>query len=196
MRYVCPMAALAPWMRVAALAALLVLLACGKPELPTLTPVRVRVTSVSAAGIDVIVSLRATNPNRIDLPLRDLSGHVVINKTIDVGTVRVPVPVTLPANQTTDLDVPLSVEWQDLAVLAQLGALSGATPYTVDGDVGVGGDLVNVEVPYHLEGTVTQAQLLRVIKTSIPGLPDIPGLGGLLTPKAPPHGPSPRAPTR
>ena len=162
-------------------------MACGKPELPTFVPIRARVTAVTPVGIDLVATLSATNPNRIDIPMRGVSGHLVLHKTTDLGIVTIPFPNTLPGNQTTTLDVPLSVPWRDLLALGQLAALNTEIPYTMDGSVGLGGELVNVEIPFHLEGTVTQNQLIDAARNSIPGLKGMPGLRGLLPPSDPPH---------
>jgi LEA14-like dessication related protein len=159
--------------------------ACEKPALPTFVPVKAVVNAVTPAGVDLTATLTATNPNRIEIPLREVTGHLVLHKTTDLGTITIPFPKTLPAGQTTTMDLPLMVPWKDLLALGQLAGLATDIPYTVDGTVNLGGDLINVEVPYHLEGTVTQAQLLDAARNSISAIPGMPGLRGLLAPQGP-----------
>ena len=58
-----------------------------------------------------------------------------------------------------------------------LAQTTGDVPFVVDGTVTIGGSLLSVGVPYHLDGTVTHAQLVSTALRSIPGMGD---LGGLL----------------
>ncbi len=144
--------------------------ACSKPAPPTLAPESVRITQITPLRIDFHVVLRATNPNAIDLVARDLTAHVLVAGRFDFGTVDIPVTTTLPAGQTTRLDVPLSVKVADLAPLAQLALTSPKIPYKVDGTVGLGGDLLHVEIPYELGDAVPRDQIVQAAMSSIPGL--------------------------
>ncbi len=160
-----------PFVRAAiALALALLPLACSKPEPPTLAPDRVRITGLSTSRIDLDVTLRATNPNSLDLVARNLTAHLVLDGQFDVGTVDIPFKTVLPAGQTTSLDVPLSVKIVDIAPLAQLALTKAKIPCSVDGTVGVGGDLLHVDIPYRLTGTVDRDQVLRAAAAGIPGL--------------------------
>ena len=49
-------------------------------------------------------------------------------------------------------------------------------PYTVDGTATVGGERLNVDVPFKLSGTMTPEQLQGALMKSLQGLPAIPGL--------------------
>jgi LEA14-like dessication related protein len=146
------------------------LLACDKPVLPTLVPERVRITRVSAAEIDFVVTVAATNPNSITLVARSLTAHVKVADQYDLGTVEQPVTTALPAKRTTQLEVPMSVQVKDIAGLAALGATHAKIPYSVDGEVGLGGDLVHVELPYKLSDTVPRDEIIQAALASIPGL--------------------------
>ena len=155
------------------LAAAVALTACSRPEPPTLTPELAKVTAISAAGIDLQVRLEAYNPNSVELSARSMKANVKLNGKYDVGTVTVPTPLALPPKKRTKMDVPLSVKWRDLSGIAALAANQAGVPYEVDGTVSLGGDTLNVDVPFHMGGTVTRDQLMRVVASS---LPQIPGL--------------------
>jgi len=92
-----------------ALVACLCALGCSKPSPPTLAPTSVAVTQLTPQGLDLSVTLNATNPNAIALSSQGVSAHVVIDTTIDLGTVTSTQTITLPANQTSSITVPLSV---------------------------------------------------------------------------------------
>ena len=142
--------------------------ACSKPSAPTLAPEKVSVNRVDTMGLALDISMAATNPNSVDLTASGVSSHVVVDKTHDVGTVTLPKAITLPAGKTTRLDVPLTLTWSDLGVLAQLALSTGAVPYTVDGTLEMGGDLLHVGVPFHFDGTITHAQIVGAVMNSVP----------------------------
>jgi LEA14-like dessication related protein len=156
-------------------AAALTLVACSRPEPPTLTPELAAVTAITAQGIDLRVQIQAYNPNRIDLSTRSLKANVTLDGKYDLGTVTVPAPLKLPSKKWTRLDVPLSVKWQDLTSILALGAQRRGVPYQVNGTVSVGGETLNVDLPFRLAGTITHDELLKAVGSSLPGLP-LPGL--------------------
>jgi len=96
-----------------------------------------------------------------------VSSHVVVDKTHDVGTVTLPKAITLPAGKTTRLDVPLALTWFDIGALTQLALSTVAVPYTVDGTLEMGGDLLHVGVPSHFDGTIAHAQIVTAVMNSV-----------------------------
>lgn len=157
------------------LAAAVPLVACSRPEPPTLRPEAAVVTAVTAQGIDFLVQIQAYNPNSIDLTTRSMKANVLLDGKYDVGTVTVPAPLKLSAKQWTPIQVPLSVKWQDLTSIAALGAQRRGVPYQVNGTVAIGGETLNVDLPFRLAGTITHEQLMAAIGNSLPGL-GLPGL--------------------
>ncbi|MGK3996297.1 LEA type 2 family protein [Sorangium sp. So ce1024] len=157
-------------------AAAVTLVACSRPEPPTLKPEVAAVTAVTAQGIDLRVRIQAYNPNGIDLSMRSVKANVVLDGKYDVGTVTVPVPLKLTAKAWTPIQVPLSVKWQDLTGLAAMAAQGRGVPYQVNGTVAIGGETLNVDLPFQLAGTITHDQLLTAIGNSLPslGLPGLP----------------------
>jgi LEA14-like dessication related protein len=142
--------------------------ACSTPSAPTLAPEKVAVNRVDMTGLALDISMSATNPNSVDLTASGVSSHVVVDKTHDVGTVTLPTAITLPAGKTTRVDVPLTMNWSDFGALAQLALAAGAVPYTVDGTLEMGGNLLHVGVPFHFDGTITHAQILAAMMNSVP----------------------------
>ena len=152
-------------------------LGCSKPAPPTLVPVSATVTQLTPVGIDLALALNATNPNGSDLSAQGVTAHVVLDRDIDLGTVSSSQAIVLPAGKTTPILVPLSVKWASLASIATLAQTTADVPYAVDGTVTMGGTLLNVGLPFHLDGNVTHAQLVSAAMRSIPGLEALPGLG-------------------
>jgi LEA14-like dessication related protein len=152
------------------LAALVV--GCSKPAPPTLTPERASVTQVNPQGIELRLDLAATNPNSIDLSVREVNAHIVVGNKYDLGTVTLPKSLTLPAGKTTKVEVPIAAKWTDVGALVQIAATTqAAVPYSVDGTLSMGGDLVSVRIPFHLEGSVSHDEIVGATLNSLPPLP-------------------------
>lgn len=149
---------------------------CSGPEPPTLTPVSGAITSVSPSGLGMRVKLEAYNPNSYRLTTRDITAKVTLDNRYDAGTVTIPHALELPAQKRTALDIPVTVSWRDLAGLAGLAAAGRDVPYVVEGTVAIGGEKLNVDVPFKIAGTVTQKQLLQATMSSLPQIPGLPSL--------------------
>jgi LEA14-like dessication related protein len=145
-------------------------LACSKVQPPTLAPEKVIVTSVDPKAMHVTVTLSATNPNAVDIPVQSVSAHVVVAQKVDLGPVTVSKSFTLAAGKATPIDAAMDVPWGNAMQLAQIGG--GTTiPFTVDGNVELGGDLLHVTVPYHLTGSMTSQQVVgATLNSLVPGL--------------------------
>jgi hypothetical protein len=128
----------------------------------------VSVTRIDATGLALDLSMSATNPNSVDLTASAVSSHVVLDKTHEVGSVTLPNTITLPAGKTTKLDVPVTLKWSDVGLLAQLAASTGAVPYSVDGTLEMGGNLLHVGVPFHFDGAISREQIVSAMMSSLP----------------------------
>jgi hypothetical protein len=115
-------------MRVVLVVVAALAVACSKPAPPTLVPKKVVATRIDLSGITLDIVVDATNPNSADLSASGISSHLVVDKTHDVGTVTVPGAITLPAGKTTKVEVPVSLRWSDVGLLAQLAASTGSVP--------------------------------------------------------------------
>lgn len=149
---------------------------CEKPQQPQLTPKEAQVTSVDLTGFDMKVKMDAYNPNGFDLAIRTVVARIVVDGNQDLGTVTSSQLFTLPAKARTTIDVPMAVKWKNMQVLVTLASAKKPVPYTVDGTATVGGERLNVDVPFKLAGTITPEQLQSAVAKSLQGLPAIPGL--------------------
>ncbi len=161
------------WTRLLPLVVVALLGACSPPEPPTLTVKSARVVSIDMQGMKVRVLAEAYNPNRIDLSLQGVTGHVMLDGKLDMGTVTLRKPMTLIAGARTPLDVPLEMEWKDLGALAAAAATTRDIPYTVDGTATVGGGRLSATLPFKIQGTVTRQQLAQLAAGSLPRLPSL-----------------------
>jgi LEA14-like dessication related protein len=145
-------------------------LSCKKPEPPKVTPKAATVTKLDPLGVDMVVTLTADNPNGVPLSVRSVSGRVVLDGKLDLGTFDVPSGVALPARGTVTLDVPVRAKWAGVGALASLAATRRAVPYVVDGKANVGGERLNVDVPFRVQGVITDELVAQAAMRSLPGL--------------------------
>lgn len=148
--------------------------ACSKPKPPELTPTEATVSGVDVAGFDLRLKMDAFNPNKFDIHARNVVAHVVLNGTEDLGTITTPTALALPAGGHTPLNVSLRAPWKGLTALATLAQANKPVPYTLEGTVTVGGESLNVDVPFKMDGKLTPEQLREATARSLRGL--LPGL--------------------
>lgn len=149
---------------------------CSRPEPPKLVPKEAQVTAIGPAGLDILLRMEATNPNRITLSAQAVTGKAKLDGKWDLGTVSIAKPVVLPSNTPTMIDVPMKLPWTDMKALGALASATGPVPYVIDGTVTVGGENLNLDLPFHLSGTITREQIGAAAMKAVPGLPAIPGL--------------------
>ena len=152
--------------------AALLLWGCSKPKPPTITPKEGKVTSVGAAGVGLELTFDAYNPNDFAISTRSLTAQMTLDGKLKLPQATVPTGVSLPAKQTTPVSVTTTANWSDITAVASLAASKPKVPYVVQGKITVGGENLNVDVPYTLKGEMTQQQLLNAGLKSlrIPGL--------------------------
>jgi LEA14-like dessication related protein len=150
-------------------------IACSSPPAPpTLTPKQATVTGVSMQGIDLLLEVDAYNPNAIALSARSVTGHAKLDGKYDLGNVTVTTPTELPAKATVTISTPLSIKWSDASMLASMGMTNRPIPYEVTGTVNVGGEKLNVDVPFTLRGAIKHDDIVTATMRSLPAIPGIP----------------------
>ncbi|MCL2723423.1 MAG: LEA type 2 family protein [Polyangiaceae bacterium] len=159
-----PAIALAACVLVAAIS----LAGCAKPEPPELTVKQVKVSRIDLGGIEITVDVETFNPNSIELSARRVTGQVLVDGRYDLGTVTVEKPVVLPAHGKTNIETPLSLSWQSVTTLASIAVSNRPVPYTVKGTVNVGGDRLNIDMPFTTQGTFTAQELAQAAARSLP----------------------------
>lgn len=140
----------------------LVLGSCSKPVPPTVRPVAVRAVAIGPERVTLDVELDVNNPNDVELSVQRVNGVFELQSGIALGTAQAEPRVPLPANASSVVSMKLDVPWQNLPVLAPF-ALSGAdVPYRFRGTATMGGKRLNTDVPFVVEGRLTQAEVLKL----------------------------------
>jgi LEA14-like dessication related protein len=152
---------------------LALVVACTKPAPPQITPREVRAVGLSPAGLDLVIGVVATNPNNVTLSAQAVTAKAKIDGKWDLGQVKIAKPIVLPPGAPTPLDVPMTMPWTDVRALATLALAPKPVDYVVEGTVTVGGEHLNVDLPFSLRGTLTPAQIAAAAMKSVPGLPGL-----------------------
>jgi LEA14-like dessication related protein len=148
--------------RRALLLLLVVLPACSKPQPPTLTPRSARVASISPSSVQIEVELSAHNPNGFPLVGRDVTASFELQDGTGLGTAVSRDSFSIPAEGDANVLTKLDVQWTSLAALAPYALGGKPVPYRLRGKARLGGEKLNVEVPFQLDGVLTAEQVVAV----------------------------------
>ena len=158
----------------AGLAALvLVTASCKKPEPPTIIPKEAKVTAVGPAGVTMQVKVDAVNPNSYPLTAQSITARAKLDGKYDLGAVTVPESITIPPTTPTEIIATMTMPWADLQTMAGLMGTQRPIPYAIEGSAKIGGEHINVDVPFAATGTISRDQ---IIGAAAKGLPSFPGL--------------------
>jgi len=148
----------------AVLAALSLPVACAKPKPPTITPKSAEVLSVSGAGLTLAVVFDVANPNRFPLIVQAVDGRFLLGagSGVELGRARAEPASSIPAQGTSTVTSQVAIAWTNLAALTPFLLSPAAVPYRFEGNATVGGESLNVSVPFTLTGELTGAQLIGV----------------------------------
>jgi LEA14-like dessication related protein len=150
----------------------LTLAACSAPEPPRLTPQVVQVTGVTPAALGLRLQLDAYNPNGVGLSVRSIRARVTVADRVDLGTADVPSGVSLSPKAHSPVVADVQLPWRNAAEVTALAAAQPTLPYRIDGAAQIGGERLNVELPFQLSGVLTREQL---VQASLRGLPNLLG---------------------
>jgi LEA14-like dessication related protein len=152
-------------------AALILSAACAKPEPPTIVPRSARVTSVGPAGLTLAVELDVANPNSFPLSAHSVEGALTLGDGVELGRARATPEAAIPAKGSAMVPSELTVSFNNLAALAPLALSDQPVPFKFKGQALIGGEKLNVGVPFELSGELTRVQLLQIGLRGLGGLP-------------------------
>lgn len=139
-----------------------VLAGCAKPEPPTVRPQAARVTMVGPAGVEMQVELNVRNPNAFPLVVRSVEGTFKLGNGQELGRGQATPDAPIPAKGELLVKSTLSIPWSNLGALLPLVASEQPVPYQFAGTAQIGGERLNVSLPYSLNGELTRTQLTEI----------------------------------
>lgn len=141
----------------------LALLACARPRPPQVSPRVVQVAAVSPSGIDLDVQLNVHNPNTFSLSAEAVSGTLYVGneQRLGHGVARPEQPI--PGKSDGVVASRVHIDWADVTAVLPL-LQQERTAYEFRGDVTLGGESLNVTLPFSLSGELTRAELIQAGK--------------------------------
>lgn len=133
--------------------------ACARPQPPSVVPHVVRFSAVTPTGLDFDVQLQVHNPNSFPLAAEVVSGTLYGARDQRLGQGTSHPGESIPAGSTRLVASQVHIGWENLMAVAPLLAAE-RIPYEFRGDVTLGGESINVTLPFTLSGELTRTQLL------------------------------------
>jgi len=137
--------------------------ACAKPKPPTISPKSAQVLAFGATGVTLAVSFDVANPNRFPLIVHAVDGNFSLGAGagVELGRAHAEPASSIPAEGTSTVTSQVAIGWTNLAALTPFMLSPAAVPYRFDGNATLGGESLNVKLPFTLTGELTRAQLIN-----------------------------------
>ena len=147
--------------RVALLASVALLaLGCSKPKPPTLTPRSAQVAAIKPDGVQLALVLAAHNPNGFPIVASSVTATLELQDGTALGSAQSVESFTIPAGGDKDLNALLDVRFKSMSALAPYALAAKPVPYRIRGSARLGGEQLNVEVPFTINGQLTPEQAI------------------------------------
>jgi len=146
-----------------ALTALALATACAKPQPPTITPKSAQVLAVGGAGVTLAVSFEVANPNRFPLVVHAVDGRFLLGPGagVELGKAHAEPASSIPAHGSSLVVSEIAIAWTNFAALTPFLLSPAAVPYRFDGNATLGGESLNLSLPFVLTGELTRAQVVH-----------------------------------
>ena len=120
------------------------------------------------------VTFDVANPNRFPLIVHAVDGRFSLGAGagVELGKAHAEPASSIPAEGTSTVTSQIAVGWTNLPALTPFLLSPAAVPYRFDGSAILGGESLNLSLPFTLTGELTRAQLINA------------GLSGLSLPAA------------
>lgn len=140
---------------------LLVWFACScAPKNPTLVPQVARVLSVGPGGLRLAIEVDVHNPNSFPLVANSVEGVVELGSGTTLGQGLAYPRGSIPAEGVARITSQVDIQWQNLGAFAPFMMSAGPVPYVFKGRALIGGDKLNVAVPFQVNGELTRAEVI------------------------------------
>jgi LEA14-like dessication related protein len=144
---------------VASIVVACMVLACS-PKDPTVNPRVARVLAVAPSGLSLAIDLEVHNPNSFPLMVHAVQGQIMLGNGAVLGSGIAYPGGNIPAQGARLVTAQLDVPWVNLGALAPFALSSGPVPYVFKGEAAIGGESLNIKVPFELGGNLTREQLI------------------------------------
>ena len=122
---------------------------------PTIAVRSVKLKSVGLTGGSIEIALAIANPNPYPLPVQHAVYSFALKDSTEIGRGESAVAFTLPAHDSTVVDLPVDVSWQGLRAAARDASRDGTVDYILKGSVTLETPIGNPNVPFQTTGRFT-----------------------------------------
>ena len=122
---------------------------------PTILVRGVKVRSVGLTGGSIEVSLQISNPNPYPLPVHRAIYSFALADSTEIGRGESAAAFTLPAHDSTLVQLPLDVSWDGLRAAARDASRDGTVDYRLTGSVTIDTPIGDPNVPFESTGRFT-----------------------------------------
>jgi LEA14-like dessication related protein len=122
---------------------------------PTVAVRSVKLKSIGLTGGSIEVALAIANPNPYPLPVRHAVYTFALRDSTEVGRGESAAAFTLPAHDSTVVDLPIDLSWQGLRAAARDASRDGTVDYVLKGSVTLESPIGNPNIPFQTSGRFT-----------------------------------------
>jgi LEA14-like dessication related protein len=144
--------------------------ACARPQPPTITPRSAEVSSANSQGLGLRVHCVLRNGNSFPLTVQRVSVRLTLAAR-DLGVTQISSSLRLPTNTDVPMDIEVRAPWGDLPAIIAVSMFNENIPYRLNGTAQVGGERLNVSVPFALESTLPRSVLTNAATNIATGAP-------------------------
>lgn len=142
------------------LLALAIVGGCSKPKPPSLTPRSAQVSALKPDGVQLALVLGAHNPNGFPIVASSVNGTFELQDGTALGSAQSAESFTIPARGDQDIEALLDVRFTSASALAPYALAAKPLPYRIRGSARIGGESLNVDVPFSIDGQLTPEQVI------------------------------------
>jgi hypothetical protein len=139
---------------------------------PKVTVHHAELRGVSAWGLQMMILLQVRNDNSYDVQIRNVNCNVVFGHGMNLGPIAFQPNQWLPSNQTTFVQVPVTIPWTAIPALVAETQGSYAIPYQVRGMADVTATrafgIERDNYPIDEVGSIPRQTLVDAARNSIP----------------------------
>ena len=122
---------------------------------PTIAVRSVKLKSIGLTGGAIEIALAIANPNPYPLPVQHAVYSFALRDSTEVGRGESAAAFTLPAHDSTVVDLPIDVSWQGLRAAARDASLDGTVDYVFKGSVTLETPIGHPNIPFQTSGRFT-----------------------------------------
>jgi len=135
--------------------------ACLNPKPVEITPQSLQLSSIGPDGMGLTVALDVHNPNGFPITASAVKATVELQDGSELGQGSAAPAFTIPAEGNATMTAQLNMRWTNVALLAPYALNVKPLPYRLRGTARVGGQSLNLELPFTISGQLTPQQALK-----------------------------------